>query len=239
MSVENHWSSRFQQESTWTAVDEYAMRNTHPDMRSNANVLETSLVRAEAAGMPPISVSPAQGKLLALHCRAARVTHALEIGTLAGYSAIWLASENPDLRVTTIEYDAKHVAVARRNMELAGVADQVEVRCGTGFRELEKLHKEIEDGLRPLFGFVFIDADKVNNWNYFRMTRDMVKPNSAICVDNVVLNGELADMNNTAPNVVSSRELVERVGREPGVNSVVAQSVGIKGYDGWLWAVVS
>lgn len=129
--------------------------------------------------------------------------------------------------------------MARKNIKLAGLSDQIEVIHGTGFDVLKRLRDEVKAGTRPQFGFVFIDADKENNWNYFKLAKDMVKPNSVICVDNVAREGQLADSSNTDPHVITSRQVVENAGKEPGVNSVVIQTVGEKSYDGWLWAVIS
>ncbi|AEO66324.1 a493050f-4b1e-4e2e-a8ba-955be8fe1018 [Thermothielavioides terrestris] len=224
---------------TWTAVDAYAFPHSHPASRPNTKALEDALAASSAAGLPEIAVSAAQGKFLALHCRATGVTHALEVGTLGGYSAIWLASENPQLRLTTVEFNAHHVEVARRNIAAAGLADRVEVIHGAGIDVLPRLRDEVKAGARPPFGFVFIDADKENNWNYVKLAKEMVRPNSVICVDNVVRQGKLADPNNTDPRIVATRNLVESAGKEPGLDSVVLQTVGSKGYDGWWWAVVN
>ncbi|KAK9370455.1 S-adenosyl-L-methionine-dependent methyltransferase [Lipomyces kononenkoae] len=240
MTTRTNWTSTIHQhDPRWTAVDAYAFSHSHPASQPNAKALENARMASMAAGLPDIALSPAQGKFLALHCRASAVTHALEVGTLGGYSAIWVASENPQLRLTTIEYNPKHVAVARKNIELAGLSDRIEVIQGAGIDVLASLRDEVVAGTRPQFGFVFIDADKENNWNYFKLAKDMVKSNSVICVDNVVRGGRLADLGNTEPYVVASREVVENAGKEPGVDSVVIQTVGEKSYDGWLWAVVS
>jgi predicted O-methyltransferase YrrM len=223
----------------WTAVDTYAFAHSHPTSRPNTTILENTLKASEEAGLPAIAVSPSQGKFLALHCRSHRVTHALEVGTLGGYSAIWLASANPHLvKLTTVEYDAHHAEVARKNVEAAGLADRIEVIHGAALDVLPRLRDEVKAGKREQFGFVFIDADKANNWNYFKLALDMVKPNSVICVDNVVRGGKLADADNTDERVVGSRQVVENAGKEPGVDSAVLQTVGEKGYDGWLWALV-
>ncbi|KAK4112808.1 S-adenosyl-L-methionine-dependent methyltransferase [Canariomyces notabilis] len=223
----------------WTAVDAYSFSHCHPASRPNTTILENTLKATEEAGLPAIAVSPSQGKFLALHCRSHGVTHALEVGTLGGYSAIWLASANPHLvKLTTVEYDAHHVEVARKNIEAAGLSDRIEVIHGAALDVLPKLQEEVKAGKREKFGFVFIDADKVNNWNYFKMALEMVRPNSVICVDNVVRRGKLADADNTEEGVVGSRQVVENAGKEKGVDAVVLQTVGEKGYDGWLWALV-
>lgn len=167
-----------------------------------------------------------------------RVTHVLEVGTLGGYSAIWMASMNPQLTVTTVECNKTHAEIARANIERAGLADRIVVIEGLGVDVLARLRGEVQAGSRPQFGFVFIDADKTNNWRYFQLSMDMIIPNSVICVDNVVRNGQLVDWSDSNPSVLRSREVVEKADREPGVDSVLLQTVGEKGYDGWLWAVV-
>jgi predicted O-methyltransferase YrrM len=141
--------------------------------------------------------------------------------------------------VTTVEYKHRHVEVARKNIERAGLSGRIEVIHGAGVDVLARLRREVEAGKRSKFGFVFIDADKDNNWNYFKLSKGMVTPNSVICIDNIVRDGQLADASDTHPYVVGSRKVVENVGKEPGVDSVVIQTVGEKSYDGWLWAVVS
>jgi predicted O-methyltransferase YrrM len=223
----------------WTAVDAYTFPHSHPASRPNAKTLEKVLTASQATGLPNYSLSPAQGKFLALHCRTSSVTHALEVGTLGGYSAIWLASENSQLRLTTVEYNSKHVRVARKNIELAGLSDRIEVIHGAGLDVLSRLRDEVKVGTRHKFGFVFIDADKENNWNYFKLAKSMVKPNSVICIDNIVREGQLADLSDRDAAVVASREVVEKAGKEPNIDSVVIQTVGEKSYDGWLWAVVN
>ena len=239
LSTRPNWSSNaYNHNPQWTVVDAYTLKHLHPASRPNAKALENTLKASDAGGLPDYNLSSAQAKFLALHCRTAGVTHSLEVGTLGGYSAIWLASENPQLHLTTIEYRRKHVEVARKNIELAGLSDRIEVIHGTGIEVLTRLSEEVKAGKRPKFGFVFIDADKDNNWNYFKLSKGMVKPNSVICIDNIVREGQLADLSDTDPYVVASRQVVINAGKEPGVDSVVLQTVGEKSYDGWLWSVV-
>ncbi len=223
----------------WTAVDKYAFSHSHPSSRPNTAALENALTASQAAGLPDISASPAQAKFLALTCRLAGVTHALELGTLGGYSAIWLASENPQLHLTTVEFNPKHAEVARKNIEFAGLSDRIEVIVGAGVDVLPQIRDEVASGKRPKFGFVFIDADKENNWNYFSLAREMVTPRTVICVDNVVRGGRVADTEVQDPRIFGGREAIEKAGKDPRVDSVVIQTVGEKSYDGWLWAVVN
>jgi predicted O-methyltransferase YrrM len=238
MAARNIWNSG-RHNPAWSAMDAYALPHSHPVSRPNTKALADAIGTSQVAGLPEYAVSPAQGKFLALHCRAVGVTHALEVGTLGGYAAIWLASENPQLQLTTVEYNLRHVEVARKNIEAAGLSARVEVIHGAGIDVLARLRDDVRSNTRPPFGFVFIDADKQNNWNYFKLAKEMVKPNSVICVDNVVREGDLADPGTTEPYVLACRRVVENVGKEPGVNSVVVQTVGEKGYDGWLWALVN
>ncbi|KAK3373203.1 S-adenosyl-L-methionine-dependent methyltransferase [Lasiosphaeria ovina] len=223
----------------WEVVDNYTMSHSHPASRPNASALQNTLAASEAAELPDISVSPAQAKFMALMLRMLNVTHALEVGTLGGYSAIWLASENPQLHVTTVEYDARFVEVARKNIEHAGLLERIEVINATGFDALALLKEEVLRGDRPRFGFVFIDADKPNSWNYFNMAADMCQSKAAICVDNVVRDGRVADADDQHPHILGGRLVIENAGKDPRVDTAVVQTVGCKGYDGFLWAVVN
>ncbi|KAL0465916.1 O-methyltransferase domain-containing protein [Neurospora intermedia] len=226
------------QNDVWTAVDGYTMGQLHPSSKPNAPALQNALDASKAAGLPDISASPAQSKFMALQCRVLGVTHALEVGTLGGYSAIWLASENPQMKLTTVEFDPHHVEVARKNIEYAGLSDRIEVIQGSGLEVLNQLKKEIEEGKRPKFGFFFIDADKPNNLNYFNLAVEMALPKAMICVDNVVRAGRLIDQSLTEPRETAGRILVEGVAKDPRVESVVMQTVGEKSYDGCLWAIL-
>lgn len=139
--------------------------------------------------MPDIATSPSQGKFNALLAYTAKAKHILELGTLGGVSAIWLASINPQAKITTVEFDAYHVQVARENLRNAGVADRVQVLQGAGLEVLQRLKDEVQRDERARFGFVFIDADKTNNWPYFDMAIDMCEKGASIVVDNVVRSG--------------------------------------------------
>lgn len=222
----------------WTEVDAYSMAHLHPASRPNTQALQETLAASDASALPRYALSAPQAKFLALHIRTTGVTHVLEVGTLGGYAAIWMASENPQLYVTSIEHNAHHAAVARRNIAQVGLAARIEVIQGAALDVLPRLREAVQMGDRPRFGFVFIDADKTNNWAYFQVARDMVRPHAVICVDNVVRDGQLVDGDNADLSVRGSREVIEKVGTMPGVDSVVLQTVGEKGYDGWLWAVV-
>jgi predicted O-methyltransferase YrrM len=228
-----------QQNPLWEAVDAYTIPRTHPSSRPNTAVLHKTLLESKAAGLPDISAPPAQAKLMALMCRMKGVTHALEVGTLGAYTAIWLASENPQLRLTTVEYSPHHLEVALKNIESAGLSDRIELIHGSGVEVLTRLKEEVLAGKRPPFGFTFIDADKPNNWNYFDLSVGMSEPKAIIVVDNVVFSGKIANLDDTSPRLLGAREVIEKAGKDPRVDSVVIQTVSEKSYDGSLWAVLN
>ena len=221
----------------WTSIDAYTMSHLHPRSRPNHAVLAQTLEAIKIKGLPDIMNSPPpQAKFFALQCRMLGVKHCLELGTLGGYSAIWLATENPSMTVTTVEFDPHHAEVATANIRAAGVADRVHVILGAGMDVLPKLYEEIEAGEREKFGYTFIDADKLNNYNYFDWAVKMSLPRACICVDNIVGMGRLA-MEKEAVNDVmvrGGRECVERVGADDRVEATVLQTVGEKMYDGYV-----
>jgi predicted O-methyltransferase YrrM len=222
----------------WTAVDKYAFSHLHPSSASpSVSALDHALSTSEKEGLPDIAVSPSQGKYLQLQARLMRAKNILEVGTLGGYSTIWLANASPDVRVTSVEVDKHHAEVARSNIQHAGVADRVEVRLGPGIEVLPQLVEEVKNGKRNKFQFVFIDADKQNNWNYVDIALGMCDPGACIIVDNVVRKGQLAK-DVTDPSVVGARKVVENIGKDDRLEGVVMQTVGEKSYDGFLLAVV-
>ncbi|KAL9132345.1 MAG: hypothetical protein Q9175_006487, partial [Cornicularia normoerica] len=172
-------------DTRWTSIDAYTMSHLHSPSRPNHAALTRTLQVCDDSGLPNIGCPSPHGKFFALQCRMLGVKHALELGTLGGYSAIWLATENPAMTVTSIEFDPKHACVARENISAAGVADRVNVILGAGMDVLPTLHEEIESGKREKFGFTFIDADKLNNYNYFDWAVKMSVPRACICVDNI------------------------------------------------------
>ena len=194
-------------------------------------------------GLPPISVSPSQGKFLAIQCRLQGIKNVLEIGTLGGYSTIWFASAGADVHVTSIEINPKHRDVAIENIEYAGMSKQVDVILGAALDVLPTLAKEVTEGKREKFDFVFIDADWDEQWEYFDAAVGMMDSGSCIYVDNVVRQlleggvvGEGAEED--AKPATGMKELVERVGKDQRVDAVVMQTVGAKTHDGFLIAVV-
>jgi predicted O-methyltransferase YrrM len=190
---------------------------------------------AAAAGLPSIQVSPPQGKLLALLVRLLDARQVLEFGTLGGYSAILMARALPqDGRLITLEARPEYAEVARQSIERAGVGERVEVRVGPALELLPGLEQE-EAG--P-FDLVFIDADKVNTPNYFTWALDHARPGGLIIADNVVRKGTLADADDPDEATKAQRHLHEMLAAEPRVDATTIQTVGVKGYDGFLIARV-
>jgi predicted O-methyltransferase YrrM len=215
----------------WSAVDDYLCAQLAPA----DEVLESALRASAAAGLPPISVSPPQGKMLNLLARAQGARRILEIGTLGGYSTIWLARAlPPDGHLITLEADTRHAEVARENLALAGLADLTEVRVG---RAQETLPHLVAAGAGP-FDLVFIDADKAGYPDYLRWSLELARPGTVIVADNVVRDGAVADPANDDPQVRGVRQFIELLAAEPRVSATAIQTVGSKGYDGFVLAVV-
>jgi predicted O-methyltransferase YrrM len=193
-------------------------------------VLEAS----DAAGLPRISVTPNQGKLLNLLARIKGARNILEVGTLAGYSTIWLARALPEnCKLITIEADPKHADVALANIARAGLADRVELRRGLALDVLPLLAAE----RREAFDFIFIDADKANIPSYFEWAMKLTNDGAVIIVDNVVRNGAVIDEASADPSVLGVRHFNEMLARDKRVSATTIQTVGSKGYDGFTIAV--
>jgi predicted O-methyltransferase YrrM len=215
----------------WTAVDGYIADGL---VRSD-EALEAALAASQAAGLPSIHVAPNHGKLLHLLARLKGARTILEIGTLGGYSTIWLARALPEGgRLITLESDPTHAEVARANIARAGLADRVALRLGAA---LDTLPRIADEGLGP-FDLVFIDADKPNNPGYFAWALRLTRRGSLIVVDNVVRKGAVIDAASTDPNVQGVRRLNEMLAAEPRVSATAIQTVGCKGYDGFALALV-
>jgi len=218
-------------QSDWTTVDNFL---SHVVLAPDPS-LDEAVRASESAGLPAIQVSPLQGKLLHLLALTCGARSILEIGTLGGYSTIWLAKAlRPGGRVITLEIDTKHAEVARINIQRAGLERLVDIRVG---RALDTIPKLAQEGAGP-FDLVFIDADKPSNPDYFAWAMKLTRPGSVIVVDNVVRDGEVANTSNNDPNVVGSRKVLEAMAAEPRVTSTVLQVVGVKGYDGLAIAYV-
>jgi predicted O-methyltransferase YrrM len=213
----------------WAAVDRYIDDVlVVPD-----EALDAALAASAADGLPAIAVSPSQGKLLHILAKAQGARRILEIGTLGGYSTIWLARALPaDGRLITLEADPKHADVARANIARAGLGRIVDLRLGEALKTLPSL---IGEG--P-FDLTFIDADKPNNSNYFNWALKLSRRGSLIIIDNVVRDGRITDESSKDPNVVGVRDLFDLMAAEPRVSATAIQTVGSKGYDGLAIAVV-
>jgi predicted O-methyltransferase YrrM len=209
----------------WTDVDRYLTdRLVPPDA-----ALDAALATSATAGLPEIAVSPNHGKLLHLLAKIQGARKILEIGTLGGYSTIWLARAlAPGGHLITLENDPRHADVARANLGNAGLGRIVQVRVGAALDTLPQLVAES----RGPFDFVFIDADKVNTPAYFTWALTLSRPGSLIVVDNVVRDGAVADASSTDQAVQGMRQFFELVRSEPRVEATAIQTVGIKGYDG-------
>jgi predicted O-methyltransferase YrrM len=216
----------------WTAVDDYVTDLiVRPDAALNAAVTATA-----EAGMPPIAVSAPQGQLLALLARIAKATRILELGTLGGYSTIWLARALPaGGRLISLEVNPRHAEVARANLAAAGVDAVAEVRVGAALDTLPKL---VDEGAAP-FDLIFIDADKPNIPEYLTWSLKLSRPGTVLVIDNVVRDGGLIDPSGTRPEVVGVRRLHELLASDDRVTATTIQTVGAKGYDGFTLGVVN
>ncbi|MEV0248275.1 O-methyltransferase [Nocardia sp. NPDC050712] len=214
----------------WAEVDSYLGEQLVRDPETAAVLAENA-----KAGLPAIDVSAPQGKFLYLLARSAGVRRVLEVGTLGGYSTVWLArAVGKAGQVLTLEYEPRHAEVARANLDRAGVGDRVEIRVGAALESLPVLAEEQPEP----FDLVFLDADKVNNPNYVQWALRLTRPGSVIIVDNVVRQGGLADATSTDPAIRGSREVVELLSAEPRLEATVLQTVGSKGWDGFAYALV-
>jgi len=218
-------------EELWTAVDRY-----FSELLVSADpALDEALAASAAAGLPAINVSPVQGKLLHLLARSIGARNVLEIGTLGGYSTIWLARALPDGgRVISLEADPRHAEVARANIARAGLNDRVEVRLGLALDLLPGLAESTEP-----FDFIFIDADKPNNAAYFDWALRLSRVGAIIIVDNVVRGGDVIAAASDSPTVQGVHRFLERLAAEPRVSATAIQTVGSKGYDGFAIAFVT
>ncbi|MGX7731303.1 O-methyltransferase [Rhodococcus sp. 2H158] len=196
--------------------------------------LEDALAANTAAGLPPIDVAPVQGKFLHLLARIRGAQRILEIGTLGGYSTIWLArAVGDDGRVVTLEYEPRHAEVARANLDRAGVGARVDIRVGAALDTLPSL-----EGGAP-FDLVFVDADKENNPHYVRWALRLGRPGTVIVVDNVIRGGSVTNADLDDERVRGAREVLELMATDPRLDATALQTVGAKGWDGFAIAVVT
>jgi predicted O-methyltransferase YrrM len=217
-------------QDTWTAVDEYVSGLLAP----HDEALDLALRASDEAGLPPIQVSPPQGKLLQLLAQSIGARSILEFGTLGAYSTIWLARALPEGgRLVTLEAEPRNAEVAAANIDRAGLGEVVELRVGAALDLLPQL--EVDSP----FDFVFIDADKVHTPEYFAWSLDHTRSGGLIVSDNVVRGGELANPNSDDPTIPAQRRLHEMQAADPRVEATTIQVVGAKGHDGLNVALVA
>ncbi len=215
----------------WTSVDRYLESKLHPE----DDALDAAIRASDEAGLPPIQVSPMQGKFLNILAQVHGSRRILEIGTLGGYSTIWLARALPDDgRLITIEIDPKHAEVAKSNIARAGLSAKVEILIGNALDLLPEIEKRND----APFDLSFIDADKVSIPAYFESALRMSRSGSLILVDNVVRDGAVKDESSTDASVQGVRRLNEMIAASSEVSATVLQTVGMKGYDGLAIALV-
>lgn len=217
--------------AVWTAVDAYLADH----LIAKDEVLEAALRDSEAAELPAIQVTALQGKMLQMFARMVGARRILEIGTLGGYSTIWLARALPEGgQLVTLEAAAKHAAVARKNLERAGVLGKVELREGPA---LETLPRLVAEGVGP-FDLIFLDADKEHNAEYLQWALRLARVGTVIVTDNVVREGAVIDAASADPMVQGTRRFFEAVAAEPRVTATAIQTVGGKKYDGFALLIV-
>lgn len=213
----------------WKHVDQYFVDQLIPEDPTMNNILQANA----KADLPSIDVSATQGKMLHLLVKMKAAKNILEIGTLGGYSSIWMAKALPvDGRLTTLEFNPKHAEVAAENMKSADVRDKIEIMVGPALDSLPTL-----EGQEP-FDFVFIDADKNNNPHYVREILKLSKSGTTILVDNVVREGKILEKDSDDPSIVGIRDMFDLLKEHPGLDSTAFQTVGSKGYDGFVLSVV-
>ena len=218
-------------QKTWTTVDSYLAETLIPA----DPILEAALAANAAAELPSIDVSPTQGKFLHLLATIHGAKRILEVGTLGGYSTIWLARALPgDGKLISLEFSPKHAAVAQSNVRNAGLSSIVEIRVGAAADSLAQLHKE---GAQP-FDMIFIDADKPNNPTYLEWAVKLSRKGTLIVVDNVIRDGKIADADSTDPAITGTRRMFEMLAANPSLEATALQTVGSKGYDGFAFALV-
>jgi predicted O-methyltransferase YrrM len=218
-------------QNRWNAVDSFLTDTLIPPGQRIDHALEANA----CAGLPAIDVAPNQGKLLHLLARIQGARRILEIGTLGGYSTIWLARAlPPDGQLITLELNPTHAAVASSNIQRAGLSSIVDIRVGPALESLAALSAQ---QAKP-FDLIFLDADKPNNPHYLEWAVKLSRPGTLIIADNVVRDGGIVDPESTDPAILGTRTFLERLGQHPQLDATAIQTVGLKGYDGFALAVV-
>ncbi|GAK42193.1 O-methyltransferase [Paenibacillus urinalis] len=220
------------QMNTWSQVDRYVEDKLIP----RDPLLEAVLTNNQQSNLPPIDVAPNQGKLLQLLLQIQKGKRVLEIGTLGAYSTIWMARALPDDgRLITLELDPHHADIAHRNLELAGLDHLVEIRVGDALLQLEKMKNEEEEP----FDFIFIDADKPNNPAYIKYALELSHTGTVIIGDNVIREGEITNHHSTDPRIQGVRQFYDILSNETQISATAIQTVGSKGYDGFVIGIVN
>jgi predicted O-methyltransferase YrrM len=218
-------------EKIWAEVDDYLAGLLAPHDAALTQALDTN----HAAGLPSIDVPPLLGKFLDVMIRTTGARRVLEIGTLGGYSTIWMARAlPPDGLLVTLELEARHAEVARENLKAAGVAERVEIRVGPALDTMRSLHA---DGAEP-FDLIFIDADKKGLPEYLEASLELAHRGTVIITDNVVRDGQVADPGTTDPHVRGVQRFLEMAAKEPRLSMTAIPTVGARGYDGFAIGVV-
>ncbi|MFG1446433.1 MAG: O-methyltransferase [Thermoplasmatales archaeon] len=211
----------------WNDVEDYFTYNIVKQETSLSNALR----RQNEEGLPPINVPPTQGKLLYLLAKMINAAKILEIGTLGGYSTLWLAKALPEGgKITTLEINAKHAVISRDNVLSAGLASKVEIIVGPAKKTL----LEMAERGTSIFDMIFIDADKENNPEYFDLALRLSRPRTVIVIDNVVRNGRIIEDGDGDPSVIGIRKLIEMAKKDDRIESTAIQTVSGKGYDGFM-----
>jgi predicted O-methyltransferase YrrM len=217
--------------SHWAAVDRYFADLFAP----HDEQLDSAVKANRAARLPAIDVSPLQGKFLHVLVRMTQAKRVLEIGTLGGYSTIWMARAQPKGgRIISLEFSPKHAEIARANLRRAGLLRRVEIRVGSALESLPQLKAE---GAGP-FDLIFIDADKENNPQYLEWALKLSRRGTVIVIDNVARHGTVIEAKSTEPDIRGTRKCLERMAAHPRLSAVALQTVGVKGLDGFAMAVV-
>ena len=212
----------------WAEVDAYIGERL---VTEDKDLFELILAANAEAGLPAIDVSPAQGKFLNLLVKITGARRVLEVGTLGGYSTVWMGKALPaDGRLLSLEYVPKHAETARRNIDRAGLSDKVEVRVGAAM--------DLLPSMEGPFDLVFIDADKPNNQGYLVHALRLSRPGTVIVLDNVVRDGAVTEASSADRNVIGARAAFDLLHNHPRIDSTALQTVGLKGWDGFILGVV-
>ncbi len=218
-------------QALWGRVDEYIVDKVVGEDAA----LAAALAANAAAGLPAMDVSAAQGKFLNLMVRITRARWVLEIGTLGGYSTIWMAKALPaDGRLVTLEFDPKHAQVARRNIDASGIGDKVTIHVGAAADTLPVVAAQNPEP----FDFIFIDADKPSNPIYLDWAVRLSRPGTVIILDNVIRDGKVLEPDNTDPRIIGTRAAYDIIGSHTRLSATALQTVGSKGWDGFAIMVV-